>query len=282
MTLYETITAAVREFEQNGYQSSERLAYWTAKIREAAERDLVPENQLVKTLRDTLGQKFNQVASTDALLKKHVGVDRFTIDRIKPKLRAELDRRIMASADLIKMNREESINKTIQRFQGWATSIPAGGSTQVETVDVKKHIRKTMAQLPFAERRVLIDQGHKLLASINEIVAVDGGAIAMRWHSHYRQAGYDYREDHKERDGHVYAVRGNWAIEKGLMKAGPDGYTDDLTRPAEEPFCRCNYQPLYGLRQLPSDMLTDKGREALKAGAQNSAASKVTISVRAK
>jgi hypothetical protein len=89
----------------------------------------------------------------------------------------------------------------------------------------------------FDERRVLVDQGHKLISAINRTVAEEGNAIAGTWHSHWRQAGYDYREDHKERDDHVYAIRGNWAIKDGLMKVGPAGYSDEITQAAEEPFC---------------------------------------------
>jgi hypothetical protein len=60
-------------------------------------------------------------------------------------------------------------------------------------------------------------------------------------------------------------VRGCWAVEKGLIKPGPAGYTDEITRPAEEPFCGCYYRYLYNLRDLPANMLTEKGKEALQA-----------------
>jgi hypothetical protein len=94
-------------------------------------------------------------------------------------------------------------------------------------------------------------------------VAQDGGAIAGRWRSHYRQVGYNYRVDHKERDGLVYAIRGNWAIDKGLMNKGV-GYTDEITAAGEEVFCRCQMIYIYGLGKLPNDMLTSKGESELK------------------
>jgi hypothetical protein len=135
----------------------------------------------------------------------------------------------------------------------------------VDRNDTKHDIRKALASLPFEERRVAIDQGHKLISDINNLVALDGEAIAAEWHSKWRQRGYDYREDHKERDLLVYAVRGCWAVEKGLIKPGPAGYTDEITRPAEEPFCGCYYRYIYNLRDLPANMLTEKGKEALQA-----------------
>jgi len=51
-------------------------------------------------------------------LKRHPGVARFTLNYVEPKLRAELDGRIMASADLIKLNRTQAVNRNIQRFSG--------------------------------------------------------------------------------------------------------------------------------------------------------------------
>ena len=197
------------------------------------------------------------------IVQFHKGVSRFTIERVRPALRAELDRRIMASANLIKLNKEQAVAKTLQRLQGWSTSLPKGGSDTTDKAKIKKDIRKSLASLPFEERRVIIDQSHKLRASLSEILATDGGAIAARWHSNWRQINYDFREDHKERDGLVYVMRGCWALEQGLIKAGPAGYTDDITQPAEEPFCRCYFTFIYHLRSLPDDMLTAKGKAAL-------------------
>lgn len=264
MNFYETLTAAINDFIEHGFDSQERLDRWMLALEQAAKATLTPEYLMREHLEAAFRGVYQKLVKNREILTRHPGVSRFTIERLAPKLRAELDRRILSSAQLIKLNRAEAIQKTLQRFSGWSTSIPAGGSKVTDRVEEKTKVRKSLSQLPFVERRVLIDQGHKLASAINEIVAVDGGALAARWFSHYRQKGYDYREDHKERDGHVYVVRGNWALEKGLMKAGPDGYTDEITRPAEEPFCRCSYRYIYALRGLPDDMLTKKGREALQ------------------
>jgi hypothetical protein len=236
------LTAAVEDMIQNGFDSVERVARWTRLIREAAERSLIPPESLDQRLRDALAETYRKMVEKDGIVKFHPGIERFTLERIKPALRAELDRRILASADLIKLNREQAVDKTIQRFQGWATSIPKGGTENADKRDTKDRVRKALAQLPFEERRVLIDQGHKLTSTISEILASDGGAIAGRWVSHFTQPGYNYREDHKDRDfretGNVYLVRDSWAHRAGYVKPQPGvGFTDDITKPAEEPFC---------------------------------------------
>lgn len=267
-SFYETITAAVNDMASHGYDSVERVAHWVKLIKEAALRHFIAEHVLVEQLRKVFSTTFTKLIDKAQITRVHPGMPRFTIDKVRPQLHAELNRRIAASQSLIKLNREEAVRKAVQRFEGWATSIPMGGSSAVEKVPVKVDIKKSLAQLPFEERRVLIDQGHKFTNELSNIIAVDGGAIAAKWHSHYRQAGYDYREDHKERDygvtDKVYTIRGNWAIVRGLMRPGAAGYTDDITKPGEEVFCRCKYEYVYALRDLPDDMITQRGVDELE------------------
>lgn len=263
-TFYETISAAVQDIAAHGYDSQARLDFWLNEITEAAKRDLTPPQVLDQALRSTFSTIYKRLVENGGLIKTHPGVSRFTLQQVAPKLRNELDRRIMASANLIKLNREEAIQKTLRRFSGWATSIPAGGSDAAQKGQAKKDVYKTLSQLPFEERRVLIDQGHKFTSALSEILATNSGAIAAIWHSHWRQSHYNYREDHKERDEQVYTVRSNWALERGLMKVGEAGYTDQITAPGQEVFCRCFYQWVYSLKQLPPEMVTAKGQEAMR------------------
>jgi hypothetical protein len=95
-------------------------------------------------------------------------------------------------------------------------------------------------------------------------VAEQGGAIAYRWRSHWRRAGYDFRKDHKERDNEIYLIRNSWAKDQGLIKAGSAGYYDEITSAAQEPFCQCYVVAIYALRELPEDMLTEKGKKLLE------------------
>lgn len=263
-TFYQVLSAAINDIAEHGFDSAERLAFWQAKLKEAAEEMLGNRGRMEEMLRWAYQSLYKKLIDREGLLTLHPGVPRFTLNKVKPQLHSTLERYILSSADLIKLNREQAIAKTIQRFSGWTSSIPKGGSDQVNKKEKKDKIRKSMAGLPFEERRVLVDQGHKFQASLSEVLAHDGGAIAGVWHSKWKQRNYDYREDHKERDQLVYAVRGNWALAKGLMNKGA-GYTDEMTKPAEEIFCGCKYQWIYNLRSLPKDMLTKKGAEALAA-----------------
>ena len=234
----DVLTAAVADIAEHGYDSAERVAYWSEQIRKAAEETMTSAAQMEESLRAVLGATYRRLIENGQIARYHQGIARFTIDKVKPALRAELDRRIMANANLIRLNRKQAIDKTLARFAGWSTSIPKGGSAEPERAEAKATIKKALSRLPFQERFVLIDQGHKLVSALSEIVATDGGAIAGVWHDHgEHQAGYDYRPEHMERSGKVFLIRGSWAHEKGLVKPGPAGYTDQVTRPAEEPFC---------------------------------------------
>lgn len=260
---YDTLTEAISDLAEHGYDSVERVAMWTQRLRDAAGRQATPPPIMERMLREAMAATYRRLIDSGKIAEFHGGIDRFTLQQVRPQLRAELDRRILAAADLIKLNREEAISKTLHRFQGWATSIPKGGSTNVKKQKTKIDVRKSLASLPFEERRVLIDQSHKLVSSLNDILATDGGAIAARWHSNWRQANYNFREDHKERDLKVYLIRDSWAQQKGYVKLGKTGYTDEITTPAEEPFCRCRYVYLYAVSQLPGEMVTKRGFEAM-------------------
>lgn len=269
---FDVLTAALNDIAEHGYDSPERLTYWMRRLREAAETAAGSADILEDQLRENLGAIYKRLVDQGGALKLSPGVSRYTLERIRPALRGELDRAIMASADLIRLNKQQAVAKTLQRFAGWASSIPKGGAAELDKVKQKGEIRKALRSLPFEERRVIIDQSHKLTASINRIVAVDSGAIAAVWHSHWRQAGYDYRPDHKDRDDQVYLIRGSWADKAGLVKPGAAGYTDKITQPGEEVFCRCTYQYLFALRRLPEGMLTAKGRQALAEAKEKAAA----------
>jgi hypothetical protein len=261
MTFYEAVSAAIRDFSENGYDSEERLAQWMGQIRAAAEAQMASQRQMEEMLRAAMRAIYDRLVEKQGVLRILPGINRYTLQRVAPKLRAELDRRILASANLIRLNRDEAIGKTLRRFSGWATSLPADGSADPARRAASEDVRKALSQLPFEERRVLIDQGQKLTSAISEVVAVGGGAIAAYWRHHY--VTYP-RPEHVARNGKLFLIRDSWAHEQGLVKPGDAGYTDQITKPGEEILCRCTYQYVFNLRGLPNDMLTVKGREELE------------------
>lgn len=263
-SFYDLLSKAVDEFTDQGYQSAEQLEEWLRRMRAGIDGAIPDDLTLTREMRETLDAIYKRMVDRGEILRQHPNVARFTYEKVKPKLRAELDRRIVASANLIKLNRKAAIDSTIHRMSGWMTSIPPGGTDVKYKQEVKDQARKSLASLPFEARRVVIDQSHKFVSNLSEILATDGSALAGIWHSHYKQLHYNYRPDHRARDSEYYAVRNNWALQRGLMKPGPKGYTDQITKPGEEVFCRCWYEYVYALRDLPDYMVTDNGRAELQ------------------
>lgn len=262
-TFFEELTAAVADFVENGYRDEGVMLGWMNRLRSAALRDMMPQHQAEAQIAEALRTVYKRAVIGEGLINKAptMEVGRFTLARVQPELRAELDRAILASAGLIKLNRERAVADTLQRFMGWATSIPAGGSGDVDRREVKSNIGKRLQSMSFIDRRVRIDQSHKLAARLTDVFARGGGAIAMRWHRHHTRYP---REEHRERDGKVYLVRDTWATERGLVRRAGRDYYDDREKPGELVFCRCTAEPIYALSQLPDEMLTNEGRDELE------------------
>ncbi|QHP80655.1 hypothetical protein EO763_12335 [Pectobacterium odoriferum] len=267
-TFTRTVRDAVRFFLRHGFSSREELERWQSVIRQAAESET--SGDYASMVSRNLTHAYDLQINRAGALKRHPGISRFTINYLEPKLRTELDRRIMASVDLISLNRKKAIDTTLSRFSGWASSIPSADSIaltgiQGTMLETATHIQKSAEQVDYEARRVMIDQNHKLIANIDNVIATSNNAIAAEWHSHWRQPNYNYREDHKERDKLIYLIRGNWAQKNGYVKPGPAGYLDAITQPGEEVFCRCYVTYIYNLRSIPEDMLTQKGRKFMES-----------------
>lgn len=266
---YETVAAAIKDFARHGYDSQERLDFWRAQIEKAAKASLGSIEDMERDVRKTMTLAYYKLVTRGGLLKRMPQISAYTLQRLTPALQAELNRRIMSSIDLIKINRPVAIAKTLQRFSGWATSVPEGGFPSdirkgaYKYVTVKSDVQKSMTSLPFEERRVIIDQNAKLVSALNTVTAEAGGAIAAIWQSHKAQKNYDGRPAHNARDGKIFLVRDNWAIQKGLVKRGAGEYTDSIEQPGEFVFCRCSWIYVFNVRDLPADWLTKKGEEAL-------------------
>jgi hypothetical protein len=259
---------ALRYFAESGYQSEGDLQGWLMRLHTALERELPTDRYFKTQLGAALGRVFNREVKS-GIMKRVPGVTRYTIDRIAPHLRAELDRRIFAGVDLIRLNKAAATQKTLQRFSGWVSSVPAHGSPATNFREVTREIIKPVQQVKFEARRVAIDQGHKLSAAVAHVVAQGNGAIAGIWHDRGEQDhNYDARPIHLARSGKLFLMRDSWAMNEGLIaKRGVEYYDDLPDQVSILPFCSCYMQFITSPRELPETMLTAKGREWVRTGA---------------
>ena len=264
-TFYTVVSEAIRDFAIHGFDSQDRLEHWMARLEAAMSDVFLPQHVVQRKLAEQLTRIFEKtVGRPGQIMRRHPGVSEFTIRQIAPRLRAELDRRILANVTLITLNRRRSREQALQRFAGWATSIPIGGSRAVDKTDEAEKVRRSIAGLSFVDRRATIDQGHKLVAAIHDIIGIDSGAIALIWrHVKEGPPAYDSRPDHVARDGKIFVIRDNWAMKAGFMKLDGRQYYDEVPAVAQEINCRCWAEYLTNLRDLPPAMLTVAGKNEL-------------------
>lgn len=257
-TWHQTLSEAVDWYIRHGWEDDRQLVRWHRRLRVSLMQSAGDE----ETVQRGLKAIYSRLVVHGGVLKEkgYTALSPLTLRQVKPDLRAELDRRIAASVNLIRLNRERTVDQTLQRFSGWVTSMPPGGVEKTakkgQTVAA---LSKPAQQLSFEARRLAIDQGHKLAANVRYILAVQAGAIALRWHSDWRRPGYRYRPQHKERDERIYLLRDSWALRQGLIKP-VYGYYDEITAAGEEPYCSCQAYPLYSPSDLPDAFLTRKGK----------------------
>lgn len=250
----------LKRFAESGPPSDAELQEWMLRLHAALDLEAPTDAESTKLLRDVLTSIYDREVTRGGVKKRVPEVLRYTIDRVAPHLRAELDRRIFAAADLIKINKRQRKAQTLHRFAGWITSVPIGGSAETDLRAAASEIAKPVAQVKFEARRVAIDQGMKLAASVAHVVAQDSGAIAAIWHDRGEQDhSYDARPIHLARSGKLFLVRDSWAMNEGLIKRGGP-YMDEIEQVAELPFCSCWYEHISSPGRLPEDLLTAKGR----------------------
>jgi hypothetical protein len=175
---------------------------------------------------------------------------------------------------------DQQLAKLHSLLDEFLRQVPSGGTKDKVVKSQITEIKKELRQFVKWEKLFYVYKAHSLASEIEFIFALQGNPLAAIWHHSQldEQGEYDKTYDHKMQDGNVYAVRGNWALEKGLMKVGPHGYINDSTRPAQEIGCMCHLQWIYLLTSLPSEMLTEKGRLAVARGSANIAAASLDLS----
>lgn len=262
------LSEALRFFTRYGYRSETELQDWLGRVHLALAHEMPTNDFIRRRMNAVLGSIFTRKVTRGGVQQHVPGVQRFTLARIEPSLRLELDSRIFAGTELIRLNRDAAIQKTLQRFSGWVTSMPPQGYAKENLRDAAVQIAKPTRQARYEQRRVEIDQGHKLTAAISHVVATQEGAIAAVWHDRGQyDSHYAARPDHLKRSGQMFLMEDSWAIDAGLVRRGSLKYTSDIEQPAEFPFCSCRYEYVTSLRDMPETVLTKAGREWVAAPA---------------
>jgi len=173
-----------------------------------------------------------------------------------------------------KIYQDEQLKQFYELLSSFVSQVPIGGSKDKSIKSKMSNIKRELRSLVKWSQLFYAYKAASFPSEVEYLFALKGNPIAAVWRYNMldEQGEYQKTYDHKGRDGSVYAVRGNWALEKGLMTVGPNGYIDETGRPKQEIGCMCWNEWLYGLRDLPDEMLTVKGKAELQRAGQAVAA----------
>jgi hypothetical protein len=132
---------------------------------------------------------------------------------------------------------------------------------------ISKVKQEARSVLKWDELFGVLKQG-SLVSELQYLFDLEQGPIAVVWH--YSEQDEDVegplKSNHLARNDVLYAVRGNWAVQRDLMVVPAEAtYIDDVTRPGQELGCMCLLEWKFGLRDLPGGWVTDKGQASLEA-----------------
>ena len=177
---------------------------------------------------------------------------------IQPILADALARSIMVAADSAESFKQSEIHQSLMMLDEWAKTIPYGGTKEKPYRATARAVRNGIKATASWGKRFFIIHRPDFAAEARHIFACHRGAIAGKW----AWSRYPECEIHRHIDGTVYLVRGSWAMQKGLLSDDGHAFTDEVTVPGTTGCC-CSYEYLYGLRDIPSPMITNAGRTLL-------------------
>ena len=263
MTFFQVLTLAIADMVSHGFDSASRVEHWIFEIKKSLKTQVLPPRDLEQMVYRALTNTFERTLRTHR--GRHALTNKVIVSQMTPQLRTEMNKRMMATMQLLQASRDETLAKVVRNFTGWATSIPEGGTAQAKQREEKARIRRILTRIPNQEKRIILDQSYKLKTAMDDLIAKESGAIAAKWYDRgEHDITYDARKLHLDRSGTIFTIRNSWAHQQGLIKA-PNGYTDDFEMVGEFPFCKCHYEYFYRIEDLPKQFLTVTAKNVLKS-----------------
>lgn len=126
---------------------------------------------------------------------------------------------------------------------------------------------------PKVQEIVKKNSGYNALQKISMVEGKESKAIVARWDARVYFVKPEDQEwadgmccqvpSHKERHGTLYAIKGSWALKKGLITKGAGVVNLDDEHLFDNEGCICCFQFIQFLQDLPYSMLTEKGKQAI-------------------
>jgi len=268
--LADAINAAINELLKNGWTPS-LIKCWRDELERVLDEEAMSpidagdavqryyQNYLDRII-EVKGLPFRSIVSSDD--KQAAGITGIGMEGkfelLLPKIRSAFDSCVNDVKAHAGQFRQRELLAALNTFEQWALSIPLGGTKEKSFRDEARSVRLELKSFSKWDKYFAQVKSRNFMNEINRIIAEFNGAIAARWH--FRSLCEEPM--HKERDGEIYLIRGNWASEKGFIDDHKTKFTESLSLPGNDG-CMCSYCHLSGLRDLPAELLTPKGKDAL-------------------
>lgn len=258
------------EFEKHSDETKSSVLKNLDSVLTTVEQAAIDYKKICENFLDKIiqarGIPIDQIYGSDESISDSVSTMSEKFDELLPSLNACFENCVnnyRVQADEYLDQQLSELNFILNDF---LEKIPIGGTKDKK---IKSHIaliKKELRQIVRWEKQFYVYKASAFLAEVKYIFSLQEGPIAAVWRYSWLDEQGEYRKnyDHKILNGKIYAVRDNWAMKEGLMISSEKEFVGDIVRPAQEVGCMCNLQWIYNLRQLPNEMMTQKGRSELE------------------
>lgn len=231
-------------------------------IRNEFKQDLDKNN---KNVRAYMNKKYNSFLNND--FRKHHKMSAYNLKDISPEFRKILEKRVLNSLNAIKIKDKKLLLDLESRFVNFMLD---DKEKTMRNLQENLKVNETLKHSKHYVRNILRDQTQRMNDNIDYTNGKLNGAVGLIWHtqndnrvvgnpSGLYPKGNELHNNHYKRDNVFFALRDSYATQQGLLKAEVFESLEDISKTGRAINCRCDYEYIYDLRDVPSMYLSKKG-----------------------
>jgi len=280
-----TINAAIDEMLKLGPAAS-TLGLWRDTLEQILDQAAPPAPEGAAAVKHYCQRYFNQVVQARGLTVRSIAhsdgaaarrspehstaiIGPSTFERLEPKIRSTFAACVKEAQEQAEPFRRSELQKALAAFEQWAKSIPLGGTKDRAYREAARDVRQALKAFPQWDKAYCGHKAYNFPTAVSRLFSEGSGGASPQGTQYagpiaaiWRWGAWTHETEHERFNGRAFVVRGNWAITKGFINQSVAMYTDQMPHPGDDN-CRCHYQYLYSLRDLPPELLSREGKEAL-------------------
>lgn len=233
-------------------------------IRDEFKRDLNENN---KNVRSYMNKKYISFLKND--FRKNHKISAYDMRDVSPEFRKILEKRVLNSLNAIKIKDKKLLLELESRFVEFMMN---DKDKTIKNLRENLRANETIKQSKNYVRNILRDQATRMNDDIDYTNGMLNGAIGLIWHTQEDNRvvgnpsgkypiGNELHNNHYKRNNVFFALKDSYATKKGLLNASIFEDLEDIKNAGRAINCRCDYEYIYDLRDVPSMYLSKKGIE---------------------